>query len=647
MRWLSGQHVGLGVVGLAVVALLAILLVAFTDIDGNPHQTDIEAVRNAGVTQGCNPPDNDRYCPEREVTRGEMAAFLTRALELPPSPGDPFVDDDDSIFEPDIASLAAAGITRGCNPPTNDEYCPHETVERGEMAAFLTRALRLPPADRDPFVDDDGTVFEADIASLAAAGITLGCNPPANDEYCPHDPVQRDQMASFLARGLDLDVPASACQRWVDATGDDDADGSADRPWATIEHALEAAPGSGCVISVMPGRYEGGRVERRFTGETVLRSHVPYTARLHGDTTVLDVQGTANLTIEGFEMSQEPGARGVLLNVEDADGFDSNHITIRDNIIHDAFDDDLLKIRSGARFVTVDGNVFYNQAANEQHIDVNGVQDISITDNLFANDFAASGREDPGDTKAYIVVKDSSATGELGSRRVAVRRNVFMHWRGGRETIVQIGNDGKAYHEAIDVQIDTNLFLGDSADYTTAPLGIAGVKDVRFVNNTIVGDLPSGAFAARFDRKGDNPPNEGIELRNNIYVDPTGTMDDFTNGDEIDVVLDNNMYWNAGSAFDDEGPVDPSDDAHGIVADPLLDYDHSSVLAPLWDGIAFQSGSSTIRREFVRIVERYASLGAGSPAVDRADVAVAPLIDILGRPRGSAPDLGALETGLD
>jgi hypothetical protein len=41
-----------------------------------------------------------------------------------------------------------------------------------------------------------------DISSIRSAGITAGCNPPANTLYCPDDAVRRDQMASFLHRGL-------------------------------------------------------------------------------------------------------------------------------------------------------------------------------------------------------------------------------------------------------------------------------------------------------------------------------------------------------------------------------------------------------------------------------------------------------------
>jgi hypothetical protein len=70
-----------------------------------------------------------------------MAAFLVRALGYTAGGGDPFVDDNDSVFESDIEKLKAAGVTQGCNPPVNNRYCPGELVTRGQMAAFLARAL--------------------------------------------------------------------------------------------------------------------------------------------------------------------------------------------------------------------------------------------------------------------------------------------------------------------------------------------------------------------------------------------------------------------------------------------------------------------------------------------------------------------------
>jgi len=118
--------------------------------------------------------------------------------------GVPYLKDIlDSPFEQDIIWLAKEKITAGCNPPVNDRFCPDDGVTRGQMAAFLVRALDLPAwVGADRFVDDDESVFEGDVEALAAAGITVGCNPPANDRFCPDDGVTRGQMAAFLARAL-------------------------------------------------------------------------------------------------------------------------------------------------------------------------------------------------------------------------------------------------------------------------------------------------------------------------------------------------------------------------------------------------------------------------------------------------------------
>jgi len=197
-----------------VISLLVLVVVGiagtansagfFTDDDDSIHLRAIEAIAAEGITRGCNPPTNDRYCPTSTVTREQMASFLVRALDLPAGTAT-FTDAADSIHAADIASLATAGITKGCNPPDNTRYCPTSTVTREQMASFLTRALKLPPAT-STFTDIGDSVHAADIGALAAAGITKGCNPPDNTRYCPKNPVTREQMASFLTRALNLDT---------------------------------------------------------------------------------------------------------------------------------------------------------------------------------------------------------------------------------------------------------------------------------------------------------------------------------------------------------------------------------------------------------------------------------------------------------
>lgn len=195
----------IAVVGLTTVSIGVAAADTFSDDDGSPHEADIEAIAAQGITRGCNPPDNDHFCPSEPITRAQMAAFLNRALGLSAPESDRFIDDNGSIFESDIEALAASGITRGCNPPDKDRFCPDAYVTRGQMAAFLVRAMGYGEAgDEDHFIDDDDSVFEGDIDRLQAAGVTAGCNPPANDRFCPHTEVSREQMASFLARALGL-----------------------------------------------------------------------------------------------------------------------------------------------------------------------------------------------------------------------------------------------------------------------------------------------------------------------------------------------------------------------------------------------------------------------------------------------------------
>lgn len=169
----------------------------FVDVDGSIFEPEVSALWAAGITSGCG---DWRFCPDDPVTRGEMAAFLARALGLDPAPSD-FSDVSASPFAEDIGAIAQAGVTRGCGPGV---FCPDQPVTRAQMAGFLARALDLPEAATDPFQDDDGSVFEGDIARLAQAGITAGCD---EGDFCPERLVTRAEMATFLTRALDLAIP--------------------------------------------------------------------------------------------------------------------------------------------------------------------------------------------------------------------------------------------------------------------------------------------------------------------------------------------------------------------------------------------------------------------------------------------------------
>ena len=70
------------------------------------------------------------------------------------------------------------------------------------MATFLTRALGLASSGSAAFTDVPADFVHAPaISAVADAGITTGY---ADGTFRPQDKVTRAQMASFLARALNL-----------------------------------------------------------------------------------------------------------------------------------------------------------------------------------------------------------------------------------------------------------------------------------------------------------------------------------------------------------------------------------------------------------------------------------------------------------
>ena len=75
--------------------------------------------------------NNDRNTMDtiRFDTEKVMESYMATFKDVPP----------DHTFYTEVEWMAAEGITKGCNPPDNDLYCPEAPVTRGQMAAFLYR----------------------------------------------------------------------------------------------------------------------------------------------------------------------------------------------------------------------------------------------------------------------------------------------------------------------------------------------------------------------------------------------------------------------------------------------------------------------------------------------------------------------------
>ncbi len=107
----------------------------------------IEQLSIEGITTGCG---NGNYCPGSPVLRQQMAVFLLKGkYDSTYDPPDCTGIFDDVTCTPGagfsdwIEQLVAEAITAGCvvTPP---QYCPGNTVTRGQMAVFLDKTFSLP-----------------------------------------------------------------------------------------------------------------------------------------------------------------------------------------------------------------------------------------------------------------------------------------------------------------------------------------------------------------------------------------------------------------------------------------------------------------------------------------------------------------------
>jgi DNA-binding beta-propeller fold protein YncE len=159
----------------------------------------VQAIYDQHITTGCSQnPLN--YCPNSNVTRGQMAAFIVRSLygETFAYTQTPYFTDVPTTngFFKYVQKLRDVGITT-----VMGSYGVEDNVTRGQMAAFIIRAkygesfsYTMTPYYTD--VPADNIYFKY-IQKLRDVGITT-----TTGTYMINDIVTRDQMAAFLARSF-------------------------------------------------------------------------------------------------------------------------------------------------------------------------------------------------------------------------------------------------------------------------------------------------------------------------------------------------------------------------------------------------------------------------------------------------------------
>lgn len=198
----------------------------FTDVPaGSPHARAVDCAAAYGIARGGpgNRPAN-QFGPGLDVRRDQVASFIARFIDdadeqidaalLPEWDGqNRFVDV--SANSPHVAAInrlaAAAVVTGGPGGRPANEFGPAQPARRDQMASFINRSLEAilpePLSTTEVYFDDlEGVVADhaANINVLAEERIVAGRQADGQWLYAPAAAVRRDQMASFLMRGMDL-----------------------------------------------------------------------------------------------------------------------------------------------------------------------------------------------------------------------------------------------------------------------------------------------------------------------------------------------------------------------------------------------------------------------------------------------------------
>jgi hypothetical protein len=183
----------------------------------SPINKFVSALYARNITVGCG--DGSRFCPDADITRGQVAVFLQQILTetvvdsksiYVPSPAQGatgYTDVESHPLRRFITYITRRGIvTIGCGKGV---FCPNMAITRKDMVVWALRALNIdhPP---QPASQRFADVLLADSAAPYIEegfrlGLVTGCRDSDGKIYfCPDEPAKRGTMAVFLAKAFGL-----------------------------------------------------------------------------------------------------------------------------------------------------------------------------------------------------------------------------------------------------------------------------------------------------------------------------------------------------------------------------------------------------------------------------------------------------------
>lgn len=141
-----------------------------SDIKGHQMQSELEYWIAKGVIRA---DSKGNYNPNKAVTRGEFASYISRALELPVSTKFTFKDmPKNSSLTIEIQNAAGAGILGGYPDGT---FRPNENITRQQMAGMMYKAMRHMqlPVTTTKFTFKDSKKISPNFVDAVSAAVNL------------------------------------------------------------------------------------------------------------------------------------------------------------------------------------------------------------------------------------------------------------------------------------------------------------------------------------------------------------------------------------------------------------------------------------------------------------------------------------------
>ncbi|MFZ4451117.1 S-layer homology domain-containing protein [Salibacterium aidingense] len=168
---------------------------AFEDVDSSHWASEeIQYIADRNMVSGY---EDGAFRPNEKVSRGQTAKMLSAALELELDGEADFQDvEEDSAFSPYIAAVAEEGIMTG----DGERFEPNEELTRAEMAVVLSRAFDLEGDSQELFSDVPSDYWAAtSIQRLVDNRITSGHE---DGTFGPGETATRAHFSVFLARTM-------------------------------------------------------------------------------------------------------------------------------------------------------------------------------------------------------------------------------------------------------------------------------------------------------------------------------------------------------------------------------------------------------------------------------------------------------------